>query len=79
MKRWIALLVAVVLLASVATVAVAGPLHIGGGPMLTFAISPAVPGRAIGMPAWVVLPAHIGGGPTLLSSPLHIGGGPNAL
>ena len=34
MKRWIALLVAVALLASVAAVAVASPLHIGGGPSL---------------------------------------------
>ncbi|MGB2982295.1 MAG: hypothetical protein WBC63_00355 [Candidatus Bipolaricaulia bacterium] len=47
MKRWIALLLAGLLLASIATAALAGPLHIGGGPKSSVTSSP----------------LHIGGGP----------------
>ena len=61
MKRWIALLVAVVLLASVATVAVAGPLQIGGGPALL-----SFPLHIGGGPTLLSSPLHIGGGPNAL-------------
>ncbi len=72
MKRWIVLLVAIVLMGSAA--AFADPIHIGGGPMLM-----SQPPQAQGpMRASVCSPIHIGGGPTLLSSPIHIGGGPFA-
>ena len=47
MKRWIVLLLATLLLASMTTVAFASPLHIGGGPKATVTSSP----------------LHIGGGP----------------
>lgn len=61
MKRWIVLLVAVVMLVGSAG-ALAGPIHIGGGPY-TMSSSPIHIG---------------GGPFTLTSSPIHIGGGPFA-
>ena len=62
MKRWLVILAAVLIVASLAGTALADPIHIGGGPQMESLSSP----------------IHIGGGPTILmmTSPIHIGGGP---
>jgi hypothetical protein len=58
MKRWIALLAVVVLLASAAAVTLGTPLHIGGGPSLLSS-----PLHIGGGPSLLSSPLHIGGGP----------------
>ena len=78
MKRWIVLSLAVALIASAAVTAVASPLHVGGGPMMTVTGSPSLvslPPQA--MAPYVANPhSVVGGGVATLCSPLHVGGGP---